>query len=171
MIGYRDAGIADAPTLSRVSRDSFTETFGHLYSPTNLGIFLDKLSPRNWAAELADSNLQVRLAEDDGIAIGFAKLGPPSLPFDSGDRRALELRQLYVLSGWQGSGVAATLMDWVVTAAKAREAQDLWLSVFTENPRARRFYARYGFVEIMPYKFMVGDHADEDILCKAVLDG
>jgi hypothetical protein len=38
-----------------------------------------------------------------------------------------------------------------------------------ENPRARRFYARHGFEEVAPYHFMVGDQADEDILCRARL--
>jgi hypothetical protein len=41
--------------------------------------------------------------------------------------------------------------------------------VFTGNVKARRFYARHGFEEVAPYHFMVGDQADEDILCRARL--
>jgi GNAT superfamily N-acetyltransferase len=78
----------------------------------------------------------------------------------------MELRQLYVFKPWHGTGVAKQFMDWALSRAAARGASELWLSVFTENHRARRFYARYGFEEIRAYAFMVGTQADEDILCR-----
>jgi RimJ/RimL family protein N-acetyltransferase len=60
-------------------------------------------------------------------------------------------------------------MDWVIGEARARGAQELYLSVFTDNHRARRFYARYGFEEVGPYQFMVGTHADNDIILRLPL--
>ncbi|MBJ6122642.1 GNAT family N-acetyltransferase [Sphingomonas mollis] len=168
MIAYRDAGPADAATLSAVSRRAFTETFGHLYRPDDLAAFLDRLSEAAWAAELADPRFTIRLAEDDGVAAGFAKLGPPSLPFEPRGPSA-ELRQLYVLAPWQGAGVAVTLMDWTIATARAQGAADLYLSVFIDNERAKRFYARYGFERIGTYAFMVGNQADEDDLMRLAL--
>ena len=53
-------------------------------------------------------------------------------------------------------------MRWVIATAKARGAEDLYLSVFVDNHRARRFYERYGFTFVGTYAFMVGTHADED---------
>ncbi len=85
-------------------------------------------------------------------------------------RAGVQLYQLYVDPPWHGSGVAAALLDWAAAAARAAGAADLWLSVYVDNPRARRFYARAGFVEVMPYTFMVGDHADDDIICRLALD-
>ena len=79
---------------------------------------------------------------------------------------ARQLYQLYVEPDWHGTGVAAALLAWTVGTARAAGAADLWLSVFVGNPRARRFYARAGFVEVMPYTFWVGDHADDDIICR-----
>ena len=49
-----------------------------------------------------------------------------------------------------------------VTEAEVRGADELWLSVFVDNHRARRFYERYGFEVIGRYDFIVGSHADED---------
>lgn len=161
MITYRDAHPADAALLSDLSRRSFTQTFGHLYRPDDLQAFLTGLSPDAWAAELADPRFRVRLAEDGGAEAGFAKLGPPSLPFESRGRSA-ELRQLYVLAPWQGTGVAAALMDWAIGRARAGGAEDLYLSVFVDNARAHRFYARYGFERVGTYAFTVGAHEDED---------
>lgn len=168
MIAYRDAEPRDAAALARLGRDSFTETFGHLYTPENLAAFLLSHSEQGWRAELEDSRYQVRLAKADGEAIAYAKLGPPSLPFEPRGL-SIELRQFYVLGPWQGEGVAAALMEWVLERASASGARDLYLSVFVDNHRARRFYARYGFEFVATYAFMVGDHADEDHIMRLEL--
>jgi len=168
MIACRDAGPADAALMARLGPETFTETFGHLYTPENLAAFLTVHSEANWLDELSDPRFSVRLAEQDGAAIGFAKLGPPSLPFEVEGPTA-ELRQLYVLSSWQGAGVAGELMAWVLAQARKRGAEQLYLSVFVDNRRARRFYARYGFEPVGRYDFMVGTHADEDIIMRLKL--
>lgn len=169
-VTYRNATIADAEAMSVIGSQTFVDTFGHLYSAANLQIFMVNHSPENWAIELADPAFAVRIAEVDGRAVGYAKLGPAHLPIDTGDRLATELRQLYVLADWHGSGIAATLTDWILDEARRRGAQDIYLSVFTENPRAQAFYRRYGFVEVGRYLFMVGDHGDEDLLLRLRLD-
>jgi diamine N-acetyltransferase len=167
-IAYRDATAADAALMARLGPESFTETFGHLYTPDNLAAFLVNHSEANWRGELEDPRFAVRIAEEDGAAVGFAKLGPPSLPFEVAGPTA-ELRQLYVLKPWQGAGVAAALMAWVLEEARRRGAARLFLSVFTDNHRARAFYARYGFEAVGTYAFMVGSHADEDIIMRLTL--
>lgn len=167
-ITYRDATPANAALLSVLGTRAFTETFGHLYTPENLAAFLVSHSEANWLGELTDSRFSVRLAEEGSDAAGFAKVGPPSLPFET-KKAAVELRQLYVLTAWQGAGVAPTLMAWVVDEARRRGADELYLSVFVDNHRARAFYARYGFEAVGRYDFMVGTHADEDIVMRLTL--
>ena len=160
-IGFRTATPDDAALLAGLGRRTFTETFGHLYTPENLAAFLENHSEEGWREELEDSSFAIRIGEADGEAVAYAKLGPPSLPFEP-QGRPIELRQFYVLKPWQGAGIAAALMDWVLQEAKRRDADELYLSVFTDNHRARRFYARYGFTFVQTYAFMVGNHADED---------
>lgn len=168
-VTYRDATVADAAVVAAIGARTFIATFGHLYSPANLAVFLGGHTIEHWAATLA-SDAGVRLAEADGAAIGYARIGPLTFEVDIADRAARQLYQLYVDPPWHGSGVAAALLDWAVGAARTRGAAELWLSVFVDNPRARAFYRRHGFVEVMPYTFMVGDHADDDILCRLALD-
>ena len=167
-IDYRNATPADAPLMAVIGPRTFAETFGHLYTPENLAAFLANHSEANWRAELSDPRFAVRLAEQEGEAVGFAKLGPPSLPFEASGPSA-ELRQLYVLRPWQGAGIAPVLMDWVIAEARRRGAEALFLSVFVDNARAQRFYARYGFEPVGRYDFMVGTHADEDIIMRLTL--
>ena len=170
MIATRDATPADALAVRALYIACFTDTFGHLYAAEDFAVFMGWQDEARWHAEFADPDFAVHVAESQNGLIGFAKLGPASMPFDPGDRACIELRQLYVLPEAKGTGIAARLMDWSVAEARRRGAADLWLSVFTDNDRARRFYRRYGFVEVMPYKFMVGNHADEDMICKLALD-
>lgn len=168
MILLRSAGPADADTLADLGARTFTATFGHLYSADNLAAFLANHRPERWAAELADPQFAITLATVDGQVAGYAKLGPPSLPFEPRGIPA-ELRQLYVLSPWHGAGVAPRLMDRVIEQARGRRADELYLSVFVDNYRAQRFYARYGFERVGTYAFMVGEHEDEDHVMRMAL--
>lgn len=166
MIDYRDATRADGGLLGGLARATFIETFGHLYRLEDLENFLAEGSDEAYAAELADPAIEVRFATARGIAIGFCKIGPLKLPAPDPSPRALELRQLYVFRPWFGTGIGEALTLWAIDRARACGADELWLSVYTENLRARRFYGKHGFVEVAPYRFMVGDQADEDILCR-----
>jgi ribosomal protein S18 acetylase RimI-like enzyme len=160
-MNLRDGIPADAAALAKLGRRSFTETFGHLYTPENLAAFLQTHNERDWAEQLADPAYPIRVAEADGELVAYAKLGPPTLPFEPRGP-SIELRQFYILKPWHGRGLAPELMDWVIAEAKRRGAEDLYLSVFVDNHRARRFYVRYGFEFVGLYAFMVGTHADED---------
>jgi GNAT superfamily N-acetyltransferase len=168
MVNYRDGGPEDAALMARLGAETFTETFGHLYSSENLAAFLVNHEPDKWRAELSDPAFAVRIATDGAEPAGFCKVGPPSLPFEV-TAPTLELRQLYVLEPWHGTGVAAAFMEWALGQARSRAAEQMFLSVFIDNHRARRFYARYGFEEVGRYDFMVGDHVDHDLILRLSL--
>ncbi len=168
MMTTRDATTADLPAIDRLFRQSFCDTFAHLYSERNLAAFLEKFTPQAWADEYNDPAYRFRVAEVDGEVVAYLKLGPSSLPVDT-DKRAIELRQLYVLKEHHGSGIAAALTDWGLDEARTLGFEEVYLTVFTDNHRARRFYERYGFTYVGPYTFMVGDHQDEDIIMKLTL--
>jgi GNAT superfamily N-acetyltransferase len=168
-ITYRDARADEGATLAGIAAATFIETFGPLYKLKDLNAFIAGYTAEAYAAELAEPDIAVRLACVGDVPIGFCKVSRLKLPAPQPAPGAMELRQLYVYKPWQGEGVAQVLTDWAIATARARQAPELWLSVYTENPRARRFYARQGFVEVAPYHFMVGDQADADILCRLTL--
>ena len=167
-ITHRQAIIEDAAAIDRVFRDSFCDTFAHLYRPRDLQAFLSAFTLDAWRSELSDERFAFRVTEADGHVVGYVKLGPPALPVEAKDA-SVELRQLYLLKQWHGVGIAKTLMDWAIDEARARGGAELYLTVYTDNERARRLYERYGFVEVGPYHFMVGEQADEDIIMRLAL--
>jgi GNAT superfamily N-acetyltransferase len=167
-ITYRDATAADAATLDWLFDTSFCDTFAHLYRPEDLAAFLSSFGISDWEDQLNDPAFACRIAEIDGEAAAYVKLGPLKLPVEPSGP-ALLLDQLYVLKKHHGAGIAHALMDWALEEAARRGATRIYLTVFIENHRARRFYDRYGFVPVGRYDFMVGSHADEDIIMMKAL--
>jgi ribosomal protein S18 acetylase RimI-like enzyme len=159
-------GPGDAAALSTFAVGAFTATFGHIYPAADLAMFLaDWNTPTLLAAQMADPAYALALIRaDDGAIAGFTKLGPIDLDLPTGQPSAngFELHQLYLGETAKGTGIADALMRWGIAQARARGHAVLYLSVFTENPRAQAFYRRYGFVDVGRNAFRVGNHIDED---------
>ena len=166
----RDAIVDDLPEIDRLFRASFTGTFAHLYSEANLSTFLAKFTRDAWGREFADPGFAFRIAELGGQPVGYLKLGPMDLPVAPERMEgAREIYQFYLLDSAKGSGIADELMRWAIDKARELGGSELFLSVFVDNHRARRFYERHGFAYVGPYHFMVGDQADEDIIMSRAL--
>ena len=104
----RRATPADAEALSTLARTCFTQTFGHLYAPADLEVFLDEAyAPDVLRAELEDPNRATWfLFEDatDEAPIGYVTACPAHLPHPyvaPGDGEAIMQRR------WHDRSVAA----------------------------------------------------------------
>ena len=168
MTSFRGARVADAAVIDRIFDTSFCDTFAHLYSSEDLESFRSSFGIAGWEKELEDPRFAFRIAEVEGVPVGYLKLGPMKLPVEP-NGRALLLDQLYVLKGHHGTGIAQALMDWALEEARSRGANELYLTVYIDNHRARAFYDRYGFEAVGRYDFMVGNHADEDVIMRKTL--
>jgi predicted N-acetyltransferase YhbS len=167
-IAFRNARREDAAALDQLFDSVFCGTFGHLYGAEDLETFLASYGVGDWEKDIADPECAFRVAEADGRLAGYVKLAPVTIPVETA-RPALLLEQLYVANEHHGAGIAPALMDWAFDEARRRGAEELYLTVFTDNPRARRFYERRGFEAVGRYDFMVGNQADEDIIMRKAL--
>lgn len=158
-------GAEVASELSTFAVGAFVATFGHIYAPLDLAAFLAEWNtPALLEAQLGDPAFAFALMRTGDTIAGFAKLGPIDFALPDGQPAdgATELHQLYLAENAKGTGIADTLMRWAIDEARARDNAILYLSVFTENPRAQAFYRRFGFVDIGRNPFRVGNHIDED---------
>lgn len=170
MITYRDARPEDGPALGAMASASFSDTFGHLYRPETLAAFLvETFGPDGLPAQIGDPRYRIRVAVDGERIAGFAKIGVCGLPSPPVPPGAAELKQLYCDTSYHGAGIAQALMGWVLDTVRADGARHLALSVFSENIRAQRFYARYGMAEIGAHPFKVGDQWDDDRIWSVAL--
>jgi ribosomal protein S18 acetylase RimI-like enzyme len=167
----RPATAADVPALSRLGIDSFVDKFGHLYRPEDLAAFLDEVhSEQAVAAELARPDRLYCLAEADGMLAGYCKLGLAcGFPEHARGTHAIELKQLYTAPGMTGLGLGKLLLDWALAEADARGADEMQLSVYSDNEGAQRFYARHGFAKVADITFAVGEQIDAEFLFARML--
>lgn len=162
----RAATPADVAAISRLANESFIAKFGPLYSAKNLAAHLaEYLSEVAIAAELANPDRLYRLAERDGALVGYCKLGLScGFPEHARGHNVLELKQLYTDPNATGLGIGGALMDWSMAEFAARAADEVQISVYSENHGAHRFYRRYGFDKVADITFVVGDHVDPEYL-------
>lgn len=169
-IEYLTQTPSDGPALVAMARRCFAETFGQRYQPRDLDAFLDAAyGSHGMLAELEDSRVDFRVALAGTEIIAYAKVSPLTAPASDPKRGALELRQIYVLKPWQGTGVAESLMAWALDRARIRRAPEMYLTVFDDNHRAKRFYARHGFADVGACLFRCGSSIENDrIWCRAL---
>lgn len=162
---------ADVPALSALAIDAFKAKFAHLYSQQDLASFLaEALEEGPIAAELANPASLYQLAEAEGKLMGFAKIGLKcGFPEHARGARVMELKQLYTAAGATGMGIGSTLMDWAMDQFAARAADEVQLSVYSENFGAHRFYERYGFEKVADITFKVGEQLDPEFLFARML--
>jgi GNAT superfamily N-acetyltransferase len=164
-LSIRRAGQADVAALSAIGVETFDLTFGHLYPPEDLAAFLaESHSPESYARLLHDDRYGLWLLEDGSRAVGFAVAGPCGLPHPEVGADDGELKRLYLLpevqnGGWGGALFAAAI-DWLLRNGPRR----LWISVWSENHGAQRFYGRHGFAKVAEYEFPVGRVRDREYM-------
>lgn len=167
---WRNALQADARALSHLGRATFLATFAVDHPGGALLDFLDEAHQEDqYRAWLTDPAYHLLIGETPlGAPAGYAVLTPPGHPHLSraGD---IELKRVYLLPPWHGSGEADRLMDLAIDAARGRQAERMLLAVYEVNARARRFYERHGFVHIGETSFMVGDVEFPDLVYARLL--
>jgi len=85
---------------------------------------------RTWIRDVVLAELDVLVAHEGGLVLGFVAFGDELV------------EHLYVDPGAQGRGIGAALL----AAVKERRPSGLRLWVFQQNADACRFYERHGFV-------------------------
>lgn len=159
--GIRRATPADAALLSALAEQTFVEAFGHLYPEQDLRDFIEEsYSVERQRVILSTPGYAVWLLEHDGTAVGHAAAGPCGLPNADVMPGDGELKRLYVLAAWQGTGWGGKLfqaaLDWLL----ADGPRTLWIGVWSQNLGAQRFYARHGFSKVGEHTFPVGRVVD-----------
>ena len=166
-IVVRPAGMEDAAMLALVGAATFLDGFAGVLP----GEAMVAHAARHHVAEAyarylerAEVTAWLAVARNGGAPVGYAMLTPPELPEETMRVGDVELKRIYALSRFHGSGVAQDLMDTAINEARARGARRVTLGVYAGNARALRFYARNGFRQIGTRQFRVGSLVCDDFV-------
>ena len=148
-ITFRPATAADALCLGVLSTQVFLDT----YAPQGIRAavaneVLQLHSVAVYEALLADAGVTILVAERAGHLIGFSVVDDGATDPQVPAAAASELRRLYVQEPFTGRGVGRDLLRHAEKAAAARGAETVWLTAWTGNLRALRFYPRRGYEDI-----------------------
>ncbi len=118
---------------------------------------------------LRNPSARVCVAEHDGHMVGFSELRPGAAHELAPAGAQSELRRLYVQSPFAGRGVGTALLREAERAAAAGGADVLWLTSWSRNARALRFYVRCGYADCGATPYVFEDERHENrVLARAL---
>lgn len=165
----RVATLADAEVLVVLSEQTFRDTFGKDNVSENVDAYVrDALSLGCLLDELADV-ANTFLLTFIGAAkqpVGYAKLraASSSSPVHVQGPDPIELQRLYLTDSVIGQGLGAMLMGQCLDLARSSGHQTMWLGVWEHNPRAQKFYGRWGFEVVGEHLFQFGADSQRDLI-------
>lgn len=144
-ITIRHACVDDSHLIAVLGTTTFYEAYFEQDVPAALANYiLESFSPDQIRAELEEPGSEFLILFLDGKAVGYSKLrDDPSGPGVTSEN-AVELQRFYLVERVYGKGVAE-MLDHVSGAAREKGFDTLWLGVWEENARGRRFYEKQGF--------------------------
>jgi ribosomal protein S18 acetylase RimI-like enzyme len=158
----RQAALPDTPALALVGAATFLETFaGVLDGPAIVAHCASQHSEESYRT-LFSKTAQAWLAEVEPgrAAVGYALLAPPEL--DAARDGDIELKRIYALSRFHGSGIGAALLEAALEACTGHAR--ILLGVYAQNARAIAFYRKQGFDPIATRQFNVGGNLYDDLV-------
>lgn len=157
LVEIRTAGESDIRLLSVLGTVTFYEAYFEQDDPADMAEYLcETFSPQKTATELSDPNSTYFLIYLNGVAVGYAKLLKDSTAEGVIGKNAVELKRIYLVERVWGSGLGEQLLGHCIEAARGSGFDSIWLGVWEQNERGRRFYQKHGFTRVGTLEFPHG---------------
>lgn len=174
----RRADITDIEALSQICQQTFRETFMEdfliPYPEQDLeNYFRSSTSPESFAKKINNPKQAVWLIEDrtNGELVAYAVAGPCTIddiphPDVCSNEDGL-INRLYVRRHQQSSGFGQQLMNVILPWFEEQyPGKPIWLSVWSGNLKAQKFYRHYGFRKVGDFDYCVGEWKDHEFIMK-----
>ncbi len=164
---FKAACSSDALVLSKLGKETFTESYGHENTAENMSKYIKQaFSKKAIISQLEDDINFFLIVKLGNKAVGYAKLRENNNPFHNKKVNAVELERIYVKKEFQGNGIGQALLDKCLAFARLRKHPVMWLGVWEKNLKALKFYQKLGFVVFGSHLFELGNEEQNDYLMK-----
>ena len=155
----------DIPQFSHIATRCYEQAYDGLIVPSDIDSFVQASFAPIVVQAAIDEQAEIKLLWDKDQIAGYIWLEPRGTtlkqPQDLDIPRPLYLKRLYLLSTYTGNGYGLELLQQAVSWGKQQGFSHLWLTVWDQNPRAQKFYAREGFIIVGDCDFWCGE-----LLCR-----
>jgi ribosomal protein S18 acetylase RimI-like enzyme len=153
---------ADAEALGLIGSATFLETFAGVLDGQAVVTHCTNAHDPDRYIQLMGLGCRIWIAETEpGLCpVGYVVVGPSFLPIARPGE--LDIKRIYVLNRWHGTGVGEALMEKAVEYARSDHQERLIVGVYIGNARAQAFYEQWGFEKIGERTFSVGPRQYED---------
>lgn len=161
----------DAENLAQVARMTFADTFAESNTKEDMELHCrNSYGKEIQKAEILDGTKITIVCELDGKIIAYSQMNL-NVGFDSKPlQSSCEIQRFYVTKEWHGKGIAQKMMQFCLDTARAKSMKSVWLGVWEKNPRAIKFYQKFGFVEKSEHVFLLGSDRQRDIIMNKIFD-
>lgn len=152
----RLANINDIPSISKLAKETYAETFGFSMTKDELEKELENNKSEiffyNSMHKKSDDYL---VAEHDNKIIGYIGLQNVNIEFEGRQATSKDqaLNGVYVSSEYHRQGIGRQLMDDAFKRLRFTVAENIYLCVWEENKPAYQFYLSYGFKAVGQKEF------------------
>ena len=158
MITIERATEKDASLLSEIGKTTFIESHGSSASNTEIGNYVARTYlPEVLHDELLDHNNIYHILYLDGQPAGFSKIILNTTYDKSNENNLTKLERLYFLRKYYDLKLGRKLFEFILELVRAHNQDGIWLYVWTENPRAIRFYENCGFIINGKHSFKISE--------------
>jgi ribosomal protein S18 acetylase RimI-like enzyme len=171
-IVIEEAKLDDALEISKIAKETFVLACPKKSDVHEIKAYSEKnLNPSNFQKLIcAQSSCVICAFVNDELA-GFVVLEFGSICPDTPSlKKPVKLQKFYVKAKFHGTKVTGKLMEEAKNVCIKEKYTDIWLSVFSKNERAIRFYSKFKFVAVGTTNFTMGSetHLDNLMVAKIV---
>ncbi|HZY80290.1 MAG TPA: N-acetyltransferase [Cyclobacteriaceae bacterium] len=166
----RELTEADIPVLRDIAIKIFRDTFTHSNTPENLEAFLKRdYNTESFKKEFGEPGSRYFFISDGDRIAGYLRLRKnPEVDHILG-KNTIEIHRIYVDPEYHGKKVGDQLMQFSIDIANQDKHDWIWLGVWEHNPRAIKFYTKWGFERFSEHDFFMGDEKQTDFLLRKKL--
>lgn len=153
--------------LIKISRLTFSDTFGDQNSKSNLDEYLrEAYSSKELTIEINNPETKFVFAYYKKELAGYLKLNVGHAQSELKKDGGLEVERIYIKSAFKRLGIGQVFINYAFDQAKSLSKEYIWLGVWEHNPAALAFYKKLGFLAFSDHQFNLGGDLQRDILMK-----
>ena len=186
---FRNLKLDEATKVCEFGKQELARTFKHLYNDDDWDQYiLEAYSPKTYCDWITSKDYLVygafldpvktkseaKLSDaqpvNDEVLVAYILAGPCNLPLSIPDNSDPgEIKRLYAHPSTFGSGISEQLLKNAMTWLRSgieHNKRNIYLGVYSDNPRAIKFYEKHNFHVNGEYIFKVGNHGDKEFIMK-----